>query len=640
MTLLRAARPAAILLTIAIALAFFAGNQRHVSASIVEPGLGSRIVCSVFTWLDAQGHPIPHLLPNGCPITPPPGSGTITVVKQVSGGSASASDFSIHIKAGGVDINGSPQPGSSSGTAYTGFPPGSYSVSETGGPATYTASFSGACNASGVVTIAVGDILTCTITNTFNATPPNPENTLALCSDGVDNDGDGSTDLADTDCAAFAPSLTIVKHSVGGDGPFSFSLAGATTNSATVTTFAGAATSSALSLSLGETTLTENAATDWTLTGLRCVSDGATISATLPGGAHITAHAGDSVTCTFTNTVQGGGAAQCSDDADNDGDGKIDAADPGCHTDHNPYNVSSYDANLDNEAAVGGTQCSDEADNDSDGLIDSADPGCHTDFNPANQDSFDPTGSDESATAPSGGGPITPSGGTTPTGGGGGNGPSAGSYGLVDGTAGGMVLGAATATVATTTAATPLSCDTYLTAFIKSGQANDPQQVRRLQVVLHDFEGANIAVNGIYDDATLAAVHALQTKYASVILTPWGIGKSTGFVYLTTRKKVNEIYCRNTKQFPLTEAQLQEIARMRATAGAQQVTPPSAPSVPTQPVEKAPVPASSTPVSPPVAVPEAQIGAVSGAATSGANVPEGRGLWNFIDFLRRFLPSR
>ena len=59
---------------------------------------------------------------------------------------------------------------------------------------------------------------------------------------------------------------------------------------------------------------------------------------------------------------------QCSDGVDNDGDGLIDLADPGC-----------TDAN-DNDETGGPppptTQCSDGVDNDGDGLIDLADPGC------------------------------------------------------------------------------------------------------------------------------------------------------------------------------------------------------------------------------------------------------------------------
>ena len=40
---------------------------------------------------------------------------------------------------------------------------------------------------------------------------------------------------------------------------------------------------------------------------------------------------------------------QCSDGADNDGDAVIDAADPGCHTDGDATNASTYDPNDDNE---------------------------------------------------------------------------------------------------------------------------------------------------------------------------------------------------------------------------------------------------------------------------------------------------
>lgn len=40
---------------------------------------------------------------------------------------------------------------------------------------------------------------------------------------------------------------------------------------------------------------------------------------------------------------------QCSDGADNDGDGKIDTADPGCHTDGNAGNPASYDPSDDDE---------------------------------------------------------------------------------------------------------------------------------------------------------------------------------------------------------------------------------------------------------------------------------------------------
>jgi hypothetical protein len=92
---------------------------------------------------------------------------------------------------------------------------------------------------------------------------------------------------------------------------------------------------------------------------------------------------------------------ECSDTADNDGDGVIDAQDPGCHTDGNPDNPDSYDPADDSEADV--PQCSDTGDNDGDGLIDAADPGCHTDGDATNNASYDPTDDDETNAT---GGPL------------------------------------------------------------------------------------------------------------------------------------------------------------------------------------------------------------------------------------------
>jgi hypothetical protein len=55
---------------------------------------------------------------------------------------------------------------------------------------------------------------------------------------------------------------------------------------------------------------------------------------------------------------------QCSDGIDNDGDGRVDAEDPGC------YSVTDDDESPD-------PQCSDGIDNDGDGLVDTADPSCN-----------------------------------------------------------------------------------------------------------------------------------------------------------------------------------------------------------------------------------------------------------------------
>jgi hypothetical protein len=61
----------------------------------------------------------------------------------------------------------------------------------------------------------------------------------------------------------------------------------------------------------------------------------------------------------------------CSDGRDNDGEGLIDAADPGC------WGRLGYNPNDDDERnAPLRPECSDGIDNDGDGLVDMADPGC------------------------------------------------------------------------------------------------------------------------------------------------------------------------------------------------------------------------------------------------------------------------
>jgi hypothetical protein len=75
-----------------------------------------------------------------------------------------------------------------------------------------------------------------------------------------------------------------------------------------------------------------------------------------------------------------------------------------------------------------------------------------------------------------------------------------------------------------------------------------------------------LQLSGVYDAATLDAVKKFQVKYASDVLTPWGISEPTGYVYLTTRKKINELFCGGVP-FPLTSEEQSIIARARA-AGA------------------------------------------------------------------------
>ncbi len=80
-------------------------------------------------------------------------------------------------------------------------------------------------------------------------------------------------------------------------------------------------------------------------------------------------------TFTVTNVLPNtGNRPACSDEIDNDGDGLIDANDPQCHVggDINGEYLPEYDSESINPA-----ECNDTLDNDGDGLIDALDPQCH-----------------------------------------------------------------------------------------------------------------------------------------------------------------------------------------------------------------------------------------------------------------------
>lgn len=119
----------------------------------------------------------------------------------------------------------------------------------------------------------------------------------------------------------------------------------------------------------------------------------------------------------------------------------------------------------------------------------------------------------------------------------------------------GLVLGASTEE--------PASCSEYLHEYIKFGGQNSSDEVLKLQTFLNGFEGDALELTGVYDEATERAVRAFQEKYAGVVLAPWGATRSTGYVYYTTKKTINEIYCNFTRQFSLTPAQEADIQQVK-----------------------------------------------------------------------------
>ena len=86
-------------------------------------------------------------------------------------------------------------------------------------------------------------------------------------------------------------------------------------------------------------------------------------------------------------------------------------------------------------------------------------------------------------------------------------------------------------------------CETLIVTPIKLWTENDSGDVKDLEDFLNAFEWESLEVDGIYWESDFEAVKRFQLKYASDILTPWDIKAPTWYVYKTTTKKINEVYC-------------------------------------------------------------------------------------------------
>ena len=89
-------------------------------------------------------------------------------------------------------------------------------------------------------------------------------------------------------------------------------------------------------------------------------------------------------------------------------------------------------------------------------------------------------------------------------------------------------------------------CQPYLHSFIRQGEVNDVDEVRKLERFLNAHENAGLVEDGIYGSWDTRAVEAFQWKYRDEILTPWGYTEPTGFVFTTTRDAINRILCEET----------------------------------------------------------------------------------------------
>lgn len=162
-----------------------------------------------------------------------------------------------------------------------------------------------------------------------------------------------------------------------------------------------------------------------------------------------------------------------------------------------------------------------------------------------------------------GGGGSTPPADTTPPrsggGGGGGNGPIVGTFGVTNGGGGNGPIVQQPPPSSGAGEGLPPGCGIYLNDFLRLGRPNKMDQVTRLQIFLDWYVGANLPLSGVFDQATFDAVSKFQVKEYQDILTPWyskGLLKSdhesTGYVYKTTRRKINLIMC-NQLNIPMPQ---------------------------------------------------------------------------------------
>jgi hypothetical protein len=188
---------------------------------------------------------------------------SLTVIKNVVGGEAQSSDFQMHVKQGGSDINGSPQNGSTTGNVYNALE-GDYAVSETSTTvdlSDYQVAFSDDCDAQGNVNVSETDE-TCTVTNTFIG-------------------GQGGVEPG---------TLIVKKHVINDDGgkktasDFTMSVGGANVSDSS---FNGSEDGVSVTLDAGSYSVSEGSHTGYTETvGEGCLG---------------TIEPGQTVTCTITN---------------------------------------------------------------------------------------------------------------------------------------------------------------------------------------------------------------------------------------------------------------------------------------------------------------------------------------------------
>ncbi|MEI7480361.1 MAG: hypothetical protein WCJ59_01920, partial [bacterium] len=94
----------------------------------------------------------------------------------------------------------------------------------------------------------------------------------------------------------------------------------------------------------------------------------------------------------------------------------------------------------------------------------------------------------------------------------------------------------------------PVVCTPYLTGYIKQGSKNNLEDVKKLQIFLNTYEGTSLVVDGVYKTVDMNAVKAFQIKNRKDVLDFWNMKNPSGYVYISTQKAINRVYCEHTKE--------------------------------------------------------------------------------------------
>ncbi len=442
--------------------------------------------------------------------TPAATTSTLVVVKQVinnDAGTSTASDFTLNVT--GTNVSQASFPGNASGTTIT-LDAGSYSVSESTSTG-YAATFSTDCSG----TLAVGETKTCTVTNNDNAVPPPPgSHALTVLTNGGVGSGSVSSTPSGIDCGVdcnenYVENTSVSLTATPDTNSYFESWTGCDTVSGTVCTV-DMASDENVTASFGKLVITSEA-----LSGVASTSVTVTWTTNHPATSRVIWG-----TAPVEGTIDGSSSTEITSDkfgyaSSNEEDSTL---------------VTSHSMTV--TGLTASTQYY---------------------FRAVSHGSPAAVSSQLTVTtlaaAPVVNPPIVSVGGSIAP-----PGASVGGGGF------GTVLGVSTTTapqgqvlgVSTTT------CDELLTSYIKMGKQNDVQDVMDLQQFLNDHLSAGLPVSGFYGNMTRSWVNKFQMQYASEVLRPWvpyGLrneSTATGYVYKTTRRQINNLYC-STLNLPMPQ---------------------------------------------------------------------------------------